>query len=63
MGRNKKRAALILLCAGVIGLIVCAVGVGTYYYSRWRERAYYESLAGSYAPSDSLWDDPVPGGE
>ena len=60
MRRKNKRAILILFCAGVVCMICFAVGISVYFYNQWREKSYYESLAGSFAPPDDIWDASVP---
>ena len=53
MTRKKKRAALFMLCAGVIGIICFSVGIGIYLYNNWRDASYYKSLSGSFAAEET----------
>ena len=51
--RKKRRVAVFLLCAGLIGVICFSAGIAIYVYRNWRDASYYESLAGSFAHEET----------
>ena len=53
MTRKKKRAALFMLCAGLIGVVCFSIGIAVYLYGNWQDASYYESLAGSFAAEET----------